>query len=59
MIAFEQESASMTNVTVKYEVNARKTIRIVDRTQPVWLNADGRNNDPVPTIKLKTKTKPT
>lgn len=57
--ALEQASVSITNVTVRYELKARKMTRIVDKIYPVSENADGSNKDPVPTIKLKTNTKPT
>lgn len=58
-IALEQLRASTTNVTVRYEVNAKNTMRIDDKTYPVSENAFGSNKLPVPTIKLNTKTKPT
>lgn len=58
-IALLQLKASITNVTVRYEEKARKTIRTDDNTHPVLANAAGRSSDPVPTIKLNTKTKPT
>ena len=58
-IAFEQLRASMTKVTVRYDENARKMTRTLDKTYPVFAKADGSNKEPVPTIKLNTKTKPT
>lgn len=59
IIAFEQLRASITNVTVKYDVNARKMTRTDERIHPVFAKADGSSKLPVPTIKLKTKTNPT
>lgn len=57
--ALQQARTSIIKVTVRYDVKARKITSTVERTYPVFENADGSRRDPVPTIKLKTKTKPT
>jgi hypothetical protein len=44
---------------VTYDIKANASIRNKLRSQPVRANALGRVRAPVPTIRLKTKTKPT
>lgn len=57
--ALEHARTSMIKVEVRYDVKARNITSTVERIYPVLANADGSSNDPVPTIRLKTNTKPT
>ena len=52
-MAFAAAMASITNVVVRYDMNARATMTAVPSAHPASWKAAGRVRAPVPTIRLK------